>query len=86
MKASAIVVTRGDVNLNEVVKSLRLCERIGDIIIWDNAKRGDSAVYGRYAAIAEAKHPLIFVQDDDCILPPESIEDVSMQSDLTERA
>lgn len=34
----------------------------------------DLAVYGRYAAIAHTDADLIFVQDDDCILAPESFD------------
>ena len=38
---------------------------ITDIVVWNNAEREDLRAYGRYAAIAEAKHDLIYVQDDD---------------------
>lgn len=33
----------------------------------------DLAVYGRYAAAERATSKVVFVQDDDCVLPPESI-------------
>lgn len=70
---SACLVTRGDVDLGGIIESIHE-SGIEDIVIWDNSVREDLAVYGRYAAIAEAKHDLIFFQDDDCILPSESIE------------
>jgi hypothetical protein len=46
---------------------------------WRGNEHGDSvqdlSVYGRYAAIAHAlDSDLIYVQDDDCILPPESFD------------
>jgi hypothetical protein len=45
-----------------------------DIVIWDNSKRPvDERAYGRYAAIAEAKHEIIYVQDDDNIIHPETL-------------
>jgi len=100
VSVSAVIVTRGDVNLDRILDSLRDYERI----VWDNSRRmvgilqsgargdeplswtvahgiDDVAVYGRYAAIAEAKHPLIFAQDDDIVLPRESIEEIIRASD-----
>lgn len=34
----------------------------------------DFAVYGRYIAAARASSQVIYTQDDDCVLPPESIQ------------
>lgn len=39
-----------------------------DIIVWNNAEREDLGIYGRYAAIDEAKHDVIVTQDDDLIV------------------
>ena len=39
-----------------------------DQVVWDNAQREDLGIYGRYAAIAEAKHDVIATQDDDLIV------------------
>jgi hypothetical protein len=94
VKVSAIIVTRGDVNIDPVIMSLPLK---WEIIEWNNlAQRayiyaggerggGGSAdganlsVYGRYAAIEYASHDLIYVQDDDCIVSdPEAIIDAAM--------
>ena len=87
-QATAVLVTRGDVDLTEIRHSLDACESIDEIVIWDNANgmsrwsdgeqtafraAEDLAVYGRYAGIAWATNPLIYVQDDDCLHQPEGI-------------
>lgn len=74
MNVSACLVTRGDVDLESILASLPM----DDVVIWDNSKRQDLTVYGRYAAIAEAKHDLIYVQDDDCVLEPNAIKAMSL--------
>lgn len=80
LNVSACLVTRGDVDMNLITDSL-IKAGIDEIIVYDNSKRQDLAVYGRYAAIAEARNTLIYTQDDDCILPPESIEEIVWTSD-----
>ena len=70
MNISAVLVTRGDVDLTGILASLPF----DDVVVWDNSQREDLATYGRYAGIAEAKHDLIYVQDDDVILEPISFE------------
>lgn len=37
-------------------------------LVWDNSKREDLGIYGRYAMIAEATHDVIYTQDDDLIV------------------
>jgi hypothetical protein len=65
---SAVIVTKGDVDLSPILESLR-SDGFEDIVVWDNSKRPfDVKVFGRYAAVAEAKHEFIYVQDDDCIV------------------
>lgn len=68
---SGIIVTRGDVKLTAAVP----LDILGETIIWDNSSRyrKDLGVYGRYAAITDARHDVIYVQDDDFVLPPESL-------------
>lgn len=61
---SAVLVTRGDVDMTPVVDSLPF----DDIVIWDNSQREDLQCYGRFAGIAEAKHDHVYVQDDDLII------------------
>jgi len=63
---SAVIVTRGNVDLRPVLDSL---PPAWQQVIWDNSLRPvDRKVMGRYLAIAECEHDLIYVQDDDCVL------------------
>jgi len=81
VSVTAIIVTRGDIDLAPIIGQ-EWPESVHEIIVWDNAKEDrDLAVYGRYAAIERAAHPLIFVQDDDVVFPKESIEEIIWQSD-----
>lgn len=63
-----MIVTRGNVNLKEILASLPF----EDVVIWDNSKqREDVSVYGRYMGIkyvAAKKKDLVAVQDDDAIV------------------
>lgn len=86
---SAVVVTRGDTDLSEILESI---PPEWERVVWNNGEAAydvwtpgahkfsggpgrDLAVYGRYhAALHVASHPIIFVQDDDCVLEPESFE------------
>lgn len=95
----AVLVTRGDVDLSEIVRSLTGCA--AEIIVWNNDPNGktaaelvnavaavstvpviwantearDLSVYGRYAALrAVPAGAPVLVQDDDCVLPPASLE------------
>lgn len=81
---SAIIVTRGDADLTEILDSLPAeWERV----VWTNGDccvvtpnrdakvpshvssgAPDLSVYGRYAAIEHASHDLIYVADDDVIV------------------
>jgi hypothetical protein len=69
MSVSAVIVTRGDVDMGPVIESLPF----DDVIVWDNATRTDFKVYGRYLAVAEAHGEYIYTQDDDCVVSEESI-------------
>lgn len=68
MIVSLIIVTRGNVPIAPLIEQ-DFPEPFKEIIVWDNSKRLNLSVYGRYAAIAEAKGDVIAVQDDDCIVP-----------------
>lgn len=85
MKVSAIVVTRGDVDIQDIIDSI---PQGWEIVVWDNGARivtrsdgyaevaTDLSVYGRYAAIEHATGDIIYVQDDDCLVhSPEKIVD-----------
>lgn len=63
---SAVLVTRGDIDLTPVIESLPF----DDIVVWDNSKREqDLKCYGRFAGVADAKNEWIYVQDDDALVP-----------------
>ena len=74
MNVSAIIVTRGGVNLDPCFDTM---PEHWERIVWDNSAETDLSVYGRYAAIeAYASHDLCFVQDDDVIVSdPQAIVD-----------
>lgn len=65
-RVSAIVVTRGDIDIQPVVRSL--CN-FDEVIVWDNSVEEDLSCYGRFAAISRARNELIYVQDDDVLVP-----------------
>jgi hypothetical protein len=67
---SAVLVTRGDVDLAPIIESLA---GFGEIVIWDNAREPDLSVYGRYAALDRCTRDVVFVQDDDVLLEPVSL-------------
>lgn len=67
-----MLVTRGNVDMVPIIASLPFPQ----VIVWNNRSRGrgNELVYGRYKPIFdEATADAIYVQDDDCLLPPESI-------------
>lgn len=67
------LVTRGDVDLGESIEA-SIRAGITEIVVCDNSRSSeDWMVYGRYRAIDDTDRPVIFVQDDDAYLPPESI-------------
>ena len=68
-EVSAVLVTKGDHDLSEIFDSIRAAG-VEDIVVWDNATRGrDLSCFGRYAGISEARHDIIFQQDDDLVAP-----------------
>lgn len=84
---SAVIVTRGNVDVGEILESL---PDHWEKVVWCNGKtlKGgavgailplfsgdhDKSVYGRYEAIDYASGDVIYVQDDDCIVAdPEAI-------------
>ncbi len=71
---SAVVVTRGNVSLEPILGSFTAAG-IHDFTVWDNSRRPDNlGVFGRYAALPECGRDVVLVQDDDVILPVETIE------------
>lgn len=67
VRVAACLVTRGNVPMDDIFESI---PDEWEIVLWDNQKRQDMGVYGRYAAIELTDAELIFVQDDDCVLEP----------------
>ena len=76
MNVSAIIVTRGDVPLDEVVAPI---PPAWQLLVWRNGDRElvvdgrrftvpDLAVLARYEAVAYALGELIYVQDDDVVV------------------
>lgn len=65
---SAVLVTKGDHDLTPILASIEEAG-IEDVVLWDNSQRDDLSCYGRYAGIAEARHKIIYHQDDDLIAP-----------------
>ncbi len=62
---TAVLVTRGDVDLEPIIETLPY----GAIVIWDNSQRPvDYGVFGRYVALSEVRTPLVYFQDDDCLV------------------
>lgn len=91
MSVTAIIVTRGDVELDAIHDSIPMG---WETIVWNNGLElafrysapwqvqevipgKDVSVYGRYAAIEYASNDLIYVQDDDCVVSnPQALVDV----------
>lgn len=65
-QVSAVLVSFGDVDLTPIIETF---PREYEVVIWDNARRPvDYKVFGRYMGIMEATRPVIYFQDDDCIV------------------
>ncbi len=79
MRVAACLVTRGNVPMDDIIESL---PEEWEVVVWDNSKRDDLGVYGRYAAIELTDAELIFVQDDDCVLEPAAFDTLQDQSEF----
>ena len=62
MKFSAVIVTRGDVDLGPIVAPI--VPLADELVI----RRGHRGVWERWEAILSAKHELVYTQDDDAIV------------------
>jgi hypothetical protein len=65
-EVTAVIVTRGDVDLQPVLDSLIFDE----VIVYDNSRLPDLKTYGRVAAAASASNTAIYSQDDDILHSP----------------
>ena len=76
MRCTAILVTRGNVPLDEIAASLNSTVEFQPFgpALWDNSKHLDFSVFGRYvmASVCDAQ-PLVYFQDDDCVTDPAAI-------------
>lgn len=64
-----MIVTRGDRDIREV------CDTVvtRPLIVWDNTRAAtDMGAFGRYLALALTDADAVYVQDDDCVVPPEA--------------
>lgn len=67
MIPTAVIVTRGDIDLTPVLESL---PEEWPIAIWDNSQQPeDLKVYGHFAALPEVETDYVYMQDDDAICP-----------------
>ncbi len=69
MKITGVLVTRGNVDVDAVLASW---PADWQRVIWNNSVDENLGVYGRYAALDFAVHDVVFCQDDDCLLAPET--------------
>jgi hypothetical protein len=75
MEVTACIVTRGNVDLTEILDSI---PKGWDRVVYDNSmEQHDAKVFGRYEAIDRAMTEVVYVQDDDCVLPPESFTELA---------
>lgn len=63
-EVSAVLITRGDVDLSPILETLPY----DDVVVWDGRERDEQpGTYGRYLAMYEANHDVMYLQDDDCV-------------------
>lgn len=65
-QVTAVLVTRGDVDLTPIINTL---PKAYEVVVWNNAvEPGEWGLFGRYLGIHRATRPVIYVQDDDCLI------------------
>lgn len=64
-QVTACLVTRGD--QPEMIERIIATLPYPQVIVWDNSKRQDLKIYGRFAAMREASNEVCYTQDDDCL-------------------
>jgi len=63
-KVTACLLTRGDVDLEPIISTLPYDE----VIVWNARERQENpGTFGRYELMREAKHDVVYIQDDDCV-------------------
>lgn len=66
MIPTAVIVTRGDVDLAPVLESL---PADWPVIVWNNAERDDMKVFGYFAALRDVQTEYVYTQADDAVCP-----------------
>ncbi len=66
-EVTAVIVTKGDVDLRPIIDSLIF----KDVEVWDNSVETDEMTFGRVLASQRAANDVIYSQDDDIIHSPE---------------
>ncbi len=69
---TACLVTRGD--QPEQMARIRDSLIFDDVLIWDNSVREDRKTAGRYWALLEETQAVVYFQDDDVLVHPETQE------------
>jgi hypothetical protein len=64
-QVTACLVTRGD--QPEMIERIIATLPYPNVIVWDNSRREDLKIYGRFAAMKEAQTEVCYTQDDDCL-------------------
>jgi hypothetical protein len=59
--------------LEPILATFQEVDRIDDVIVWDNSERHNLMTWGRHEAIREARHRVIYSQDDDLVHTPDNI-------------
>lgn len=67
---TACLVTRGD--QPGAIQRIRDTLIFGNVIVWDNSVRDDWKCAGRYQAALETSTDIVYFQDDDVTVPPET--------------
>jgi hypothetical protein len=75
VRCTAVLVTRGNVPLDEVEQSF---EVFHEYVLWNNSKRLNFGPFGQYVAASNihgSSHTpdLVYFQDDDCVTSPAEI-------------
>lgn len=72
MRCTAVLVTRGNVPLDEIMNSF--CPPFcGPTIVWNNAEHLNFGPFGQYIAAMTDISPIVYFQDDDCVTSPAEI-------------
>ena len=74
---TACLVTRGDVDMEPILDSLIF----QNVVVWDNSRRHDVKVAGRYWTALEAPTDVVYWQDDDTIVDPYTQESLLAEFD-----